>query len=407
MSISREQVLEIIKIASDNTRQEIDEKIEASEYARQELAAKLDTLTLALGRLEIPSVEAYTPVTINPTIDSGNCSLDLIKSLPEFSGDASSYPAWRSAASFAMKYYNEGSERYYVALGILKNRITGSANMTLSSFNTVLNFKAIIARLDQTYADKRPIYVLENELSILRQGDLSITGYYDKVEEHLTLIINKHIMTYNNNCEVIDALNERARENALRVFISGLRRPLCDILFSSRPKDLPTALAIAQELETNHRRYDFANTFAMGRMVRPNKVRSYGPQYNRSPLPSLHFNNTPEPMEVDPGSSFYKQRTLENNHQSQSRNVNVAQPQQLPIRAQPFKRPREQSGSFDKPQQKNQRVNFMSEKADQLCDESNFNKYDNSESLFRLNSDYNDEYKNLDSDFSDEINCLN
>ncbi len=67
-------------------------------------------------------------------------------------------------------------------------------------------------------------------MSILRQGDLSITDHYDTVDKHLTLIINKQ-MTLGENNEITEALNERARENALRIFIFGLRRPLCSILF--------------------------------------------------------------------------------------------------------------------------------------------------------------------------------
>lgn len=124
-------------------------------------------------------------------------------------------------------------------------------------------------------------------MSILRQGNLQITEYFDKVDKQLTLIINKQIMSHSGNSQVINALNDRARENALRVFISGLRRPLCDILFSTRPKDLPTALAVAQELETSHKRYDFASTFAAGTSVKPNI--SVTPQY-RQPFHSNQQN---------------------------------------------------------------------------------------------------------------------
>ena len=63
-------------------------------------------------------------------------------------------------------------------------------------------------------------------------------------------------MTYNT--EVVQVINEKYRADALRVFISGLKKPLCDIIFSSRPNNLPAASALSQEVESNHERYVFA-----------------------------------------------------------------------------------------------------------------------------------------------------
>lgn len=49
--------------------------------------------------------------------------------------------------------------------------------------------------------------------------------------------------------------------HALRVFISGLKKPLRDVLFSGRPPDLPKAVALAQEVKATHGRYVSAMTF--------------------------------------------------------------------------------------------------------------------------------------------------
>jgi len=57
-------------------------------------------------------------------------------------------------------------------------------------------------------------------------------------------------------------MNDTHRANALRVFISGLKKNLTDILFATQPKDLLSALALAQELESNHDRYAFASQYA-------------------------------------------------------------------------------------------------------------------------------------------------
>lgn len=56
--------------------------------------------------------------------------------------------------------------------------------------------------------------------------------------------------------------NEKYRADALRTFISGLRRNLTDVLYSSQPEDLPTALAMALEIEANHDRHSFASNYA-------------------------------------------------------------------------------------------------------------------------------------------------
>lgn len=353
MFANREEVLDIVNTSNERTKQELGEQIRR--------------LTLAVSRLEPASVEPFLPVSINPLIEQNNASLDLIKSLPEFKGESSTYPAWRSAAEFAMNYYKEGSERYYVAMGIFRNKIVDSANTTLASFNTVLNYKAIISRLDQTYADKRPLYVLENELSILRQNNLSIAEYYDKVDRQLSLIINKQIMTHSGNNDVVEALNDRARDNALRVFISGLRRPMCDILFSARPKDLPSALAVAQELQMSHMRYDFAQAFAMGYTPKPNNPRASVQQQQPRSYPNV--TKMPTPMEVDNSSSFYRQHTTNPYLTQQQHNNNFSKPNIFTYTPKPHisnsnqqfthKRAREQSSSDRIPIQKAQKINFM------------------------------------------------
>lgn len=76
----------------------------------------------------------------------------------------------------------------------------------------------------------------------------------------MTLLTNKTIMTYDRATAVI--INEKYRMDALRVFISGTKKGLSDVLFSARPNDLPSALALAQEVESNRERYLFATNFA-------------------------------------------------------------------------------------------------------------------------------------------------
>lgn len=351
MSLTRDEAIGLISVTV--------------EAVTEELATKIEALTQRFENLS-PRVETFEPVSI-PDNSRGN-SLDLIKSLPEFKGDVQSYPAWRDAAHFAMRYYPEDTENYYIAIGVFRNKITGMANAKLASFNTVLNFNAIIARLDQCYADKRSLQALENELSVLRQGELAISEFYDLVDEHLTLIINKNKMTYSSNEEVAIALNERARDNALRVFISGLRRPLSNILFSARPADLPTALATAQELEADHKRQQFARIFAAGDSARSSQYQvrklgglpathpSYRPKREKDLGPKDGESTNPIPMDVDRGSSLFRRPTAYAAQQQPRPTTN--QNRQQHSQGNVIKRRYENSG-ISAPAPKAQRVNYI------------------------------------------------
>lgn len=363
MSLTREQIVDLVTAS-----------VEALTLNLQQ---QITGITQQFERLN-PQVETYEPVTVGRFV-RGN-SLDLVKSLPDFSGESQAYPAWRDAAHFAMEYYTENTESYYIAMGIFRNKITGTANAKLSSFNTVLNFKAIISRLDQVYADKRSLQSLENELSILRQGTISIIDFYDKVDQQLTLIINKNKMSYSNNPEVVAVVNERARENALRVFISGLRHPLSDILFSAKPNDLPTALATAQELEADQKRQEFAKIYATGDLLKsvrsqrrdPIHPSTSHPAYRMRPFLTRtdgnrnHRTEQPIPMDIDQGSTIFRRPTA---HTSGQR----PQPQIS-------KRRYEDSGRTA-PAQKAQRVNYIeSEDALGNCE-------DDIDSIFDLEED--------------------
>jgi len=239
---------------------------QAVDQTKSELQATINELTNRVSSLEpISKAEDYKEIELTPGVQCDE-TLDIVKSIPEFKGDATKYVSWRQAAVTAHKLFKPyaGSSKYYQAVAILRNKVIGSADAVLSSYNTVLNFDAILARLDFAYSDKKSIYTLEQELSTLRQGQKSIIQFYDEVERKLSAIVNKVIMSNENNPSLIQSLNQKYRQDALRVFVSGLKKPLCDTLFSCKPADMPTALALAQELETNQNRYHFAAIYSNG-----------------------------------------------------------------------------------------------------------------------------------------------
>lgn len=239
---------------------------QATEETRKEFQGIIDQLNRRIDELQPPSAaQEYRDIEIIEGVDCDE-SLDIVKSVPEFRGESFRYVSWHQAAVTAHKLFEryKGSSKYYQAVAILRNKIVGRADSVLSSYNTVLNFYAILDRLDFAYSDKTSIYTLEQELSTLRQGQRTIINFYSDIEGKLTSIINKVIMSYDGDSSLIQSLNHKYRMDALRVFISGLNKPLCDTLFACRPTDLPTALAMAQELETNQNRYRFATVYNNG-----------------------------------------------------------------------------------------------------------------------------------------------
>jgi len=75
-----------------------------------------------------------------------------------------------------MSQYIRKSKRYFAVLSILRNKITWKTNDTLTIHGTVLSFDAILARLDFVFSDRRPLHIIEQDLSILRQGKLQETN---------------------------------------------------------------------------------------------------------------------------------------------------------------------------------------------------------------------------------------
>jgi len=72
----------------------------------------------------------------------------------------------------------------------MRSKIRGTADAVLSSFGTILNFDAIIDRLDFTYSDKRQIHVIEQEMGTLRQQRRQQDRNFSQTDPQLS--INKN-----------------------------------------------------------------------------------------------------------------------------------------------------------------------------------------------------------------------
>lgn len=240
------------------------------------LVLKVNTLTMQLDEAkaaaqvaaqaaaQAPKPEVYTDLTVNVSVPK-DVSLDIFKTLPEFDGERLKYATWRSTAKTAISLLKNHptSMRYFEALMIIRNKITGAASNILNNYNTAFNFDAIIDRLDFTYADKRPMYILEQELLILQQGKMSMDQFFDKVNEKLNSIVNKINMTYKEN-QTAKAFIDEANEKALRTFITGLSNRKGEVLYASKPKSLPEAYAMLQTITNDQERISYANRFNKG-----------------------------------------------------------------------------------------------------------------------------------------------
>lgn len=278
------------------------------------LIEKVSTLEIEVQRTQPTKIEEHKGIAV--TIAQPNdVSLEIFKTLPVFDGEREKYPTWRSMAHTAIKLLDghSNSMRYYEALMIIRNKITGPASNVLNNYNTVFNFDAIIDRLDFTYAE-RPIYILEQELLMLQQHKLSIDEFFDRVNEKLNCIINKINMTH-KQANVANALIDGANEKALRTFITGLNNRRGELLYASNPRTLPDAYARLQTIVTDQERINFANRYNYrerdNQIKNPNfKYRERQERQDRSWYgnqiqnhQNSKRNDEPEPMEVDKSST--------------------------------------------------------------------------------------------------------
>ncbi|GBP97607.1 Retrovirus-related Pol polyprotein from transposon gypsy [Eumeta japonica] len=204
---------------------------------------------VAIQPLQAINMTYNSPVEIN---------LDIFKSLPEFKGNQLEYRSWREDVCRLMDgiKQHEASNRYCEALSIVKTKIRGPASDVLINHNTVFNWEAIKNRLDYTYADQRPLYVLQDELRRITQGNKTLTQYHDEINKSLTLITSKLSMSGYPETTVEIMMNEAIQE-AVRVFKDGIKNSyIRATLYGSPIKDLEHAYAIARTIEhdNEHRR---------------------------------------------------------------------------------------------------------------------------------------------------------
>lgn len=251
---------------------------------------------------------------ITTTITSGDqIQLDSYKSIPEFSGDKSQYRSWREQVTRRMKMIEsfKTHPKYEAALGIIRAKITKVAPDILINNKTAYNIDAIIDRLDFSYADQRPLYVVEAEMTSIKQSTKSLQEYYDTINQALNMVITKIVMTYKNDAEQKSLIAE-TQQKAIRTFIMGLNSSMMrNTLYGNTPKTLAKAFAIAQTIyyDNQHLQLDLNRDSrrTQPRIQQPNPPMRYNPNFNYNRTQQATQPKNPdkvEPMEVDSSARF-------------------------------------------------------------------------------------------------------
>lgn len=303
---------------------------------------------------------------IETTITSGDhIQLESYKSIPEFSGDKVQYRSWREQVMRRMKMIAgfKTHPKYEAALGIIRAKVTKVASDILINNKTAYDIDAIIDRLDFSYADQRPLYVVEAEMTSIKQLNKSLQEYYDAINQALNMVITKIVMTYKNEAEQKSLIAE-IQQKAIRTFIMGLNSAMMrNTLYGNTPKTLGKAFAIAQTIyyDNQHLQLDLNRD---SRKVQPraqqqNPPMKYNPNFNYNktqPLTQQKTADKTEPMEVD-NSARFKQST---NWRQQNPQVNG-----------PQKRDYNSSRQYIQQPQKIQRINQLQDNELQQMGENN------------------------------------
>ena len=217
---------------------------------------------------------------------------DVVKSLREFSGQPGEYGSWKKSVERILSIYDsiKGTTKYYGILTVIRNKITGHADMALESYNTPLNWPKISKCLNLHYADKRYLGTLENQMTTLIQKNSSIPEFYQLVYQHFSLILNKLSSMDDMTQDSLNLLTRTYRDKALDTFIRGLKGDLPRLLSVKEPRDLPEALHLCLKLQNMDYRIQHSHGSQNNRSfqsvpVVPPRRNSFHP----SPIPTSNF----------------------------------------------------------------------------------------------------------------------
>lgn len=324
----------------EQLEQRMNQLATASSSQIAQLAATNVELSQKLNQLEATqnSYQLQTNLTVTeyadivPTYTSGNdIQLDAFKVLHEFSGDKRIYRSWRTQVCKLMKQIEnyQTHPRYAAGLSIIRAKITGPASDILINNNTAHHIDAIIDRLDFSYADQRPLYVIEAEMTTIKQHSKSLQEFYDAINQALNMVLTKIAMTYKEAAEQKSLIAE-TQSKAIRTFITGLNSALIrTTLYGNMPNSLSKAFAVAQTIQydNQHLQLEYksveqqrnAKKFVETRPASNPNFRYQTQQLNPTSKPNFNaapqnkLQQKPTPMEIDSSGQFVQKTQNQHN----------------------------------------------------------------------------------------------
>lgn len=308
LNLQNNQPVVNIDMTVQATIQQLVEQMSVLTATNANLTQKLDQLEAAQATFQ---AQQPTNVTITeyadvvPTYISGaDIQLDAFKVIHEFNGDKKTYRSWRTQVTKLMGQITEfGTHpKYAAALSIIRAKITGPASDILINNNTAHNINAIVDRLDFSYADQRPLYVIEAEMSSIKQNSKTLQEFYDEINQALNMVLTKITMSYKETGEQKSLITE-TQNKAVRTFITGLTSSLIrTTLYSNMPNSLSRAFAIAQTIQFDNQHLQLESKMSEQRnmkkfvetkpMSNPNfRYQSAQPNQTQRLITAQHHNN--------------------------------------------------------------------------------------------------------------------
>lgn len=313
---------------------------------------------------------------------------DLVKDLPNFTGEPGELNNWLCDVDSLVKLYQTNSShsveqqnRFHMVCKTIRRKIRGEANDALVASNVSINWNVIKRTLLTYYGEKRDLETLDYQLMTVQQKNDSLETYFDRVNRLLSLIANQ-IKTDDRftHPEASKALIETYNKKAIDAFIRGLDGDVYKFIRNYEPTSLAAAYSYCiafqnvecRKMLTRPRHQEMgvpprnlipivpprvAPRIMPRRELFPQKpMQIYRPQpifQNNNFRPPPHFNNfrpgqapqqfmnpppkipqrnpfrpPPEPMEVDPSIQTrqinYGNRPQQNNPSKRPRLFNTA-----------------------------------------------------------------------------------
>lgn len=174
---------------------------------------------------------------------------DIIKNLPEFRGDMNELHSFISTVNQVATIIDIApvTIRPFWSLA-LRNKIKGVASDRLRLCGGPTDWENIRTCLLQHFDDHRDQRTLYHQLSILKQNNLSIHEFNNKVLELVTAL-NSKVTNEEENNEIKQLLILRNCKEGLETFINGSKEPLKTILLARNPQTLHDAYNIALQIQ--------------------------------------------------------------------------------------------------------------------------------------------------------------